>query len=187
VIKPPTADKRHLFIGFLKKTPHPEGFYLPCCFTEDIPINFITNPAFHKYKEWGRNVRPTTAEAAALLEDEDEYREPAQTITDYSTVLDKAATDAYIIGAEKLPLDIAELGPAGEEKAAKKRKELQEDLEAGKITEAELQEKMEKYIKDRQETQIGLLPAPLNDYFDQKPTEIVSRTSNPQKVQPGGM
>ena len=107
VVKPPTADKRHLYIGFLKKTPHPEGFYLPCCFTEDLPIAFAKNPAFEKYKEWGTSVRPTNPAAAALLEDEEDagpevdLRAPI----DYSTVLDQAAKK-YIVGAEKLPLDI---------------------------------------------------------------------------------
>lgn len=106
VIKPHTADRRHLFIGFLKKTPHPEGFYLPCCFTEDVPINFVTNPAFEKYKEWGRqNIRPTSAAAAALLEDDEEATKEQQqqqhTLIDYSTVLDEAAGQ-YIVGAEKL-------------------------------------------------------------------------------------
>ena len=186
VIKPHTADRRHLFIGFLKKTPHPEGFYLPCCFTEDVPINFVTNPAFEKYKEWGRqNIRPTTAAAAALLEDDDDGAKQQQqqhTLIDYSTVLDEAAGQ-YIVGAEKLPLDVADLGPAGEEKAAKYK----EELLKSKKSQAEISALWEKYLKSKYETQIGLLPAVLNEYFDQKPTEIVSRTANPQKIQPGGM
>ena len=184
VIKPPTADKRHLFIGFLKKTPHPEGFYLPCCFTEDVPINFNHNPAFEKYKEWG--ARPTTAAAAALLEDDDDKVTPQQTLIDYSVVLDKAATQ-YIVGAEKLPLDVADLGPAGEEKAAIYKSGLREKYEKGEITLAKMQQDYENYLKKKYETQIGLLPGPLNEYFDQKSTGIVSRASNPQMIQPGGM
>ena len=107
VVKPPTADKRHLYIGFLKKTPHPEGFYLPCCFTEDLPIAFAKNPAFEKYKEWGTSVRPTNPAAAALLEDEEDLGPEVdlRAPIDYSTVLDQAAKK-YIVGAEKLPLDI---------------------------------------------------------------------------------
>lgn len=107
VIKPQTQDRRHLFIGFLKKTPHPDGFYLPCCFTEDLPINFSTNPAFNKYKEWGVNARPTNPAAAELLEEEE--AEPleleSRSMIDYFTVLSQAAKK-YIVGAEKLPLDI---------------------------------------------------------------------------------
>lgn len=158
VVKPPTADKRHLFIGFLKKTPHPEGFYLPCCFTEDIPINFNKNPAFEKYKEWGitakSNARPTNPAAATLLEDDEEEEDlldvEARTMIDYFTVLSQA-TKKYIVGAEKLPLDIG--SPASGQ---------------------------------RGEAQIGLLPLVLNPYFDQDPTHLVSRAFNPQKIQPDG-
>jgi hypothetical protein len=49
IVKKRSNDKRHLFIGFLKKTPHPEGFYLPCCFINDVPIKFKDNPAFDKF------------------------------------------------------------------------------------------------------------------------------------------
>ena len=155
VIKPPTADKRHLFIGFLKKTPHPDGFYLPCCFTEDVPINFNKNPAFNKYKEWGTTLRPTNRAAAALFEDDEEAEEApidleSRTMIDYFTVLSQA-TKKYIVGAEKLPLDIG--APSSGQ---------------------------------RGEAQIGLLPVVLNSYFDQDPTNIVSRAFNPQKIQPGG-
>jgi len=151
VVKPPTADKRHLFIGFLKKTPHPDGFYLPCCFTEDIPINFNKNPAFDKYKEWG--LRPTNPAAAAVLNDDEEEAAPvddAITVMDYSTVLNQV-TKKYIVGSEKLPLDIG-VPSSGQ----------------------------------RGEAQIGLLPVALNTYFDQDPTNLVSRAFNPQKIQPGG-
>jgi hypothetical protein len=159
VIKPPTQDKRHLFIGFIKKTPHPEGFYLPCCFTEDIPIKFKGNPAFEKYREWGMggptsSTRPVSAAAAAALEDEEEEEEPvlgdSYKALDYTTTLNQIIKK-YIVGAEKLPLDI---GPAS----------------SGKVGEA----------------QIGLLPTILNPYFDQDPTQLVSRAFNPQKIKPGG-
>lgn len=158
VIKPPTPDKRHLYIGFIKKTPHPEGFYLPCCFTEDVPIKFRGNPAFDKYKEWGlspsTSARPVSAAAAAVLEDEDEDEEPvigdAYKALDYTTTLNQISKK-YIVGAEKLPLDISP-GPAG------------------RVGEA----------------QIGLLPTILNSYFDQDPTQLVTRAFNPQKIKPDG-
>jgi len=157
VIKPPTQDKRHLFIGFIKKTPHPEGFYLPCCFTEDIPIRFKDNPAFDKYREWGivpkSNIRPTTAAAEEALEDEEDITEPTyvdpRAIVDYTTILNQIASK-YIVGTEKLPLDIGTVASG-----------------------------------TRGEAQIGLLPIILNSYFDQDPAQLVSRTSNPQKLQIG--
>ena len=159
VVKPPTQNLRHLYIGFIKKTPHPEGFYLPCCFGEELPIRFKDNPAFDKYKEWGMspkaNVRPVSAAAAAILQDDDEVAAPRITdtraILDYATTLNQVAKK-YIIGAEKLPLDIGTLA-------------------AG----------------TRGEAQIGLLPTVLNAYFDQEPTQLVSRAFNPQKIKPDGM
>ena len=159
IIKPPTANKRHLFIGFLKKTPHPDGFSLPCCFTEDVPINFNKNPAFEKYKEWGisakPNIRATNPAAATLLGEEEEEEETpleieARIMIDYSTVLNQV-TKKYIVGAEKMPLDIG--SPSSGQ---------------------------------RGEAQIGLLPVVLNPYFDQDPTNLVSRAFNPQKIQPDG-
>ena len=151
VIKPPTQDKRHLFINFINKTPHPEGFYLPCCFTEEVPIKYKGNPAFDKYREWGANVRPLNAAGAEGLEPE--LAPPVaegRTMIAYFTTLSQVAKK-YIVGAEKLPLDI------------------------GSVTSG-----------SRGEAQIGLLPTSLNAYFDQDPTNIVTRAFNPQKIKPGG-
>ena len=73
----PKTDQRHLYIRFLKSTPHPEGFYLPCCFLDEAPIK-LTNPGFDKIKAWGAapKTAPTKivgrAAAAALEEDEEE-------------------------------------------------------------------------------------------------------------------
>ena len=149
IIKPPTQDKRHLFIGFIKKTPHPEGFYLPCCFTEEIPIKFKDNRAFDKYREWG--ITPTSAAAADMMaeEDEEEIVPDIHTVIQYSTTLNQL-DKKYIVGADKLPLDIA--SPT-----------------SGRVGEA----------------QIGLLPVALNPYFDQDPTQIVTRAFNPQKMKEG--
>lgn len=152
IVKKRSNDKRHLFIGFLKKTPHPEGFYLPCCFINDVPIKFKDNPAFDKYKEWGVTPKP---EPEPDADDSDEDEEVVMTgsrgILDYSTTLSQVAKK-YIIGAEKLPLDVSPFA-------------------GGKVGEA----------------QIGLLPDILNPYFDQEPTQLVSRAFNPQKIIPDGM
>jgi hypothetical protein len=153
IIKPPTQDKRHLFIGFIKKTPHPEGFYLPCCFTEELPIKFKDNPAFDKYKEWGLGPKPPARPITAAAEEE-EIAPPRPDIRaplDYFTTLNQVAKK-YIVGAEKFPLDIGAAASGA-----------------------------------RGEAQIGLLPTVLNPYFDQDPTQLVSRAFNPQKIQPDGM
>ena len=151
IVKKRSNDKRHLFIGFLKKTPHPEGFYLPCCFINDVPIKFKDNPAFDKYKEWGVTPKEAEPQDADSDEDEEIVMTGSRGILDYSTTLSQVAKK-YIIGAEKLPLDVSPFA-------------------GGKVGEA----------------QIGLLPEVLNDFFDQEPTQLVSRAFNPQKIIPDGM
>jgi len=162
-IKPKT-DSRHLFISFLKTTPHPEGFYLPCCFLKEEPIQF-RDKEFDKVREWAAPpkpaaVKPASREAAAALrEDEEDAKErraavgPRQEvgipITDYQVLL-AGVTTKYIIGSEKLPLEVGM-------------------IDKGKYAAA----------------QVGLLPPALDPYFNQDSTELVSRTFNPQKIKDG--
>jgi hypothetical protein len=152
-VKPPTQDKRHLFIGFIKKTPHPEGFYLPCCFTEEVPIKFKDNRAFDKYREWGVTPTSTKKPVAAVVEEDEEEEEEivvaSTSVIQYSITLNQL-DKKYIVGADKLPLDVG-------------------SMTSGRVGEA----------------QIGLLPVILNSYFDQDPTEIVTRAFNPQKMKDG--
>ena len=160
-IKPPTQDKRHVYIGFIKKSPHPDGLQLPCCFTENTPL-YLNNRMFDKFREWGigqqANLRPVSKEAEEVLEDDGGEEEPpasrhaleARTILDYYTSLSQIHKK-YIVGAEKMPLDIGTVGTG-----------------------------------TRGEAQIGLLPTILDTYFDQEATQLVSRAFNPQKIVPGG-
>ena len=157
-VKAGTVDSRHLFIRFLKKTNHPEGFYLPCCFLEDQPIR-IGHPAYPepsedlyanigaKEEEDGEEVVDEGAATSDLVKYEDELLH---------------AKYAYIVGSEKLPLEAAEI------KIQKIKSEEDEPPEQ-KIS----------------RPQIGLLPPQLNAYFAQDPTDLVSRTFNPQKLKPG--
>ena len=161
----PMTESRHLFIRFLKSTPHPEGFYLPCCFLDESPVKF-SDPAYDKYREWGVAPKPATsklvgaAAVAALQEDEEEEedrraavgarQDAGLPIFDYYTML-AGVTTKYIIGSEKLPLEV------------------------GTITKTK-----------HAEAQVGLLPPILDPYFNQDPTQIVSRTFNPQKIKEGG-
>ena len=165
----PKTKQRHLFIRFLKSTPHPEGFYLPCCFLDESPIK-LTHPAFDKMKSWGAApktapTKPAGRAAAAALEGDDEEEEEEEggraaegpresdaglPIFDYYVML-AGVTKKYIVGAEKLPLEVSTL-----------------------------------LGKGYGEAQVGLLPPVLDEYFQQDPTEIVSRTFNPQKIKDGG-
>ena len=46
----PKSTSKHRFIGFLKKTPHPDKYALPCCFISK-QILFQSNPAFQGDKK----------------------------------------------------------------------------------------------------------------------------------------
>lgn len=169
-VKPKTVEGRHIFINFMPRTPHPDGFYMPCCFMENVPIRFANNPAFDKYKEWGVPPKPgakkptNAAAAAAAAPTEEEEAEEAEEavltgprteaglpIVDYWVML-ASVNKKYIIGGEKLPLEIGGVGS-----------------------------------QFRGEPQIGLLPPVLDPYFSQDPTTLVSRTFNPQKLKPDAM
>jgi len=156
----PKTDSRHLFVRFLKTTPHPEGFYLPCCFLEESPIKF-SEPAFDKYRNWAGVSKPAGRSAQLLLEEDEEEamegrategprEESGMPISDYYVML-ASVTKKYIIGAEKMPLEVSTLVGKG-----------------------------------YGEAQVGLLPTIFDTYFDQDPTSLVSRTFNPQKIKEDG-
>lgn len=105
----------HKYVGFLKKTPHPEGFHLPCCFIDNSLIY-----ESDKYYDTFRDIRQSS-----LLQDKEEEtdvplsREPEVRKRDeamfpkepYIAYMSRAFTK-YIVGAEKLPLEIDEIeGP----------------------------------------------------------------------------
>ena len=160
-----TAEKYHFLINFLKATPHPEGFHLPCCFTDkdkdkgkDKDKDNI-QPIFFKEEDrkWGLQPKPVSTEkvaveaapiekAAAADEAANEAAAPTapSPLTDYFTVL-AGVTRRNIVGSEKVPL----------------------------------------HIDGKGEPQIGLLPPALDEYFSQDQTKLVSRTFNPQKIKPG--
>jgi hypothetical protein len=167
-VKAGTVDSRHLYIRFLKKTNHPDGFYLPCCFLEDQPIR-VGNPA---YPEATSHVAPSVLVDDAAEDEDDTAETPASTTTSgkeklitYETTM-IGAWKEYIVGSEKLPLE-------GIIKRYKKVRDDKKDRdrlgEAGKLS----------------EPQIGLLPPQLNPYFSQDSLELVSRTFNPQKLKGG--
>ena len=121
------GDKKHLFINFLKKTPHPQGLYLPCCFISDHVID-DTNPAFSPLKTKaqklvkGEPVIPglaaeVVAAAAEVPFIKKGVKEEVKIIAvDYKKTLTDIFSDSmsdrpYIVGAEKLPLELTRKGP----------------------------------------------------------------------------
>ena len=189
-IKPKTLRGRHLYIRFLKKSPHPEKFGLPCCFLEENTIR-ETDPAFDKLKELGiamrqtARVAPVSKAAAEQLaevdedaaEDEDVQEELEETllgapakdetgvpILDYVVLLAGITRrpNQHIVGSEKFPLEIG-ISPPTKEKAKKGEEEKQPPAQP----------------------QVGLVLSPLDSYFSQKPTDLIERAGVVMKLKPG--
>ena len=170
VVKAGTAESRQIYIGFLKKTEHPDGLYLPCCTQVDQPRR-IGDPQFPEPSQDAFSAR---AAATAIGPAADgtgavEMEEVVQKFTvSYEETILQART-AYISGMEKMPLD----------PALKRFKKVRKD----KTTGAFIEEGDGGKAVEISPPQIGLLPLELNEYFSQNSIELVSRTGN-QKLIP---
>jgi hypothetical protein len=117
------SKKRHTHIGFLKIVKHPDGYPLPCCFSEDEPIYFSSHTAYEKEREiLSKSAIPASVSVGF----------PA---VDYAITLSRFYRK-YILGPEKFPLD----------------------------------------VKDEKGPQIGLLQSGLDNYFQQDPKDIATRS-----------
>jgi hypothetical protein len=106
-IKPQSDNKRHLYIRFLKKTPHPEGFYLPCCFLDPTPVH-DADPSFDKYRDLKMPLRTAAPTVEAAIP------ETGVPQVDYNTILQTLGKKGkYILGAEKFPLEIGLMTASG--------------------------------------------------------------------------
>jgi hypothetical protein len=170
VVKAGTAESRQIYIGFLKKTEHPDGLYLPCCTQVDQPRR-IGDPQFPEpsqdifaAREAVRAIGPVEDTGAPSVQAE----EIVQKITiSYEETILQART-AYISGMEKIPLD----------PALRRFKKVRKDKTGAFIEEGDLGR-----LVENSPPQIGLLPPELNEYFSQNPIELVTRTGN-QKLVP---
>lgn len=123
------GEKKHLFINFLKKTPHPQGLYLPCCFISDHLIE-DKHPAYESLTKRAQSVTGLSeepvvpalaAEVEAAKQEVPFLQKPKQEevkliAVDYKSTLtdifSESMTDRpYIVGAEKLPLELTKKGP----------------------------------------------------------------------------
>jgi hypothetical protein len=169
-VKKSTADGRHLYIRFLKKTNHPDGLYLPCCFLEDQPLR-IGDPQFPEPSQESFAARAAADAIGQAPAEDGAVAAPEEiiqrvTISYEETILQ--ARTAYISGSEKSPLD----------PALRKFKKVRRDKSGAFVEEGDVGKTVENSAP-----QIGLLPPQLNEYFSQNPTELVSRTGN-QKLIP---
>ena len=174
IVKSGTTDARHLYVRFLKKTNHPDGFYLPCCFLEDQPLRIgdpqFPEPSKEQFVARANAEAPTDPDAAppAEFQSDQPSEEMIQKITvSYEETILQART-AYISGMEKAPLD----------PALRKFKKIRRDKTGAFVEEGDVGKTMEISAP-----QIGLLPPLLNEYFSQNTIDLVSRSGN-QKLIP---
>ena len=125
-VAPKTKDKYATYVGFLAKTPHPEGFYLPCCFLKPQTI-YTTDKYYSVMKQKGidlmpgKGLQPVKENGEEEEEDEEAAAAAPRTIAEkaisemkpiktkqlYMTAVKRVITK-YIVGSEKLPLEIDE-------------------------------------------------------------------------------
>jgi hypothetical protein len=94
----PNSQKRHLWINFLSKTNHPDGLRLPCCFVKHHSVKF----------------EPTQKGLKTVKEEDDDsdeeekvtMRESDRMVIEYMSSLGNIERK-YIVGEEKLPLEIS--------------------------------------------------------------------------------
>ena len=95
----PKTTKRHVWVNFLKKSSHPSGWQLPCCFVSPSPIQFkdLGKGEFEKYKS--KKVED---------EEEDEFIPELEKnkIYPYTLALSRIQKK-YIVG-DVIPLGLAE-------------------------------------------------------------------------------
>jgi len=116
-----SSSKKHLFINFLTKTPHPLGLYLPCCFILDHTVTEDA-PAFKSLKTSAQQIVPGEPVVPHLAAEVAAAEAPVPFIpmakkeevkiipVNYETALNAIST-TYIVGAEKLPLELTKQGP----------------------------------------------------------------------------
>jgi len=113
-LAPKTTDKYATHVGFLGKSPHPEGFSLPCCFIKEQKI-LTTDKEFNKLRQIGMDLRPGAGLKDAVVEEgeeeleeeEEEEEHPMKAKHEYQAVVKRVVTK-YIVGSEKLPLEVDE-------------------------------------------------------------------------------
>jgi hypothetical protein len=133
-VKPKTDNKKHIYIGFLKKKSHPEeGLFLPCCFVDPQSTIQASAEPFAPFQTAIKK-----SQAAPVI-----TTQAAQPFLDYEITL-RRAYKKYILGPEKFPLE----------------------------------------MNDRDGPQVGLLPTVLDTFFNQNPSNMVSRDFNRMELKP---
>ena len=115
-VKKKSEGKRHLFVRFLKDTYHPEGFYLPCCFTDNKTVK-VSDKEFEHIRAAAQVLAPQVGDEEREIPAR-EFVEPAGApvaatggpaapLLDYWTTLNRTHKK-YIVGPEKFPLKVGD-------------------------------------------------------------------------------
>ena len=94
-VKPKTENKKHIYVGFLKKKSHPEGLFLPCCFVDPQTTIKASGEAFQPFAKRTQQTVPPV------------QQQSAQPFLDYEITL-RRAYKKYILGPEKFPLEMSD-------------------------------------------------------------------------------
>lgn len=93
------GSKRHLYIGFMRDSPHPKGYALPCCFLDDKILR-ISDAEFAHIR--------AASQAEEVSAEDDRVAAAGDApfpMLDYRLTIERVHTK-YIVGPEKFPLKL---------------------------------------------------------------------------------
>jgi hypothetical protein len=101
-----SGKETHTFVGFLKKTNHINGYRLPCCFVKDTAL-YNTNPEFA-----GSIPKPFVKPVKEEITTEPQPEVSSSVVLEVNYAKTLASLpNSYILGAEKVPLEVTSTGP----------------------------------------------------------------------------
>ena len=197
-VKPKTLKGRHLYIRFLKKSPHPEKFGLPCCFLEENTIK-DTDPSFDKLKELQIPMRSTSSKVAPvskaaedqLLEEDEDEAEKREEEGDEAIEQEELEESLLGIPAKDetgVPILDYVVLLAGITRRPNQHIVGSEKFPLEIGISPPTKEKAKKGEEDKQapaQPQIGLVLPPLDSYFSQNPINLIERAGVVMKLKPG--
>ena len=102
------SDKRFTYVSFLAKSPHPEAYALPCCFTTNHLWDESDAP-YKTYYDLKKKVSQPEQKQEEQLQESSSIPQK-QIIQSYKKTINEKLT-VYIVGSEKLPLELRKDGP----------------------------------------------------------------------------
>jgi hypothetical protein len=107
------SDKRFTYVSFLAKSPHPDGYALPCCFTKNHLWDESDTP-YKTYYDLKKKVALKEQSGEQQIQEQSKESPSTgtqkQIIQSYKKTINEKLT-VYIVGSEKLPLELRKDGP----------------------------------------------------------------------------